>query len=67
MVDYITDKSFKPNLKKCKECGNYGMPNRTCKYWYNNLFTEWGCSNPKAIKQKNDDFKKKLLKKGMCD
>lgn len=51
MNNYTTNKSNKPNLKKCKDCGNFGMPNRQCKYWVNDLITEWGCRHPKTLKK----------------
>lgn len=51
MSNYTTNKSNKPDLKKCQNCGSFGMPNTTCKYWVNDLITEWGCKNPKALKK----------------
>lgn len=54
-MEKINDRKYKPNLKKCKDCGNYGEPNRTCKYWSYNVFTEWSCSHPKAIKKEKEN------------
>lgn len=51
MNKYTNDKANKPDLKKCQDCGAFGMPNRTCKYWAYNDLTEWSCCHPKAIKK----------------
>ena len=51
-MEYTNNKLFKPNLKKCKDCGKYGEPNRQCKYWKFDSITEWSCSHPQAIKNK---------------
>lgn len=37
---YIINKELKPDLKKCQDCGNFGMPNRMCKYWIYDPITE---------------------------
>jgi hypothetical protein len=52
--EYTTNKELKPGLKKCQDCGNFGMPNRMCKYWVYDPITEWGCSHPKAQKKRKD-------------
>ncbi len=50
-MNYVFNKNLKPNFKKCKDCGAYGMPNYECKYWVNDLTYEWGCKHPQAIKK----------------
>ena len=48
---YTTDRTNKPNLKKCESCGSYGQPNRTCKYWAYDILTEWSCCHPQVKKK----------------
>lgn len=53
MRDYTTDNRDKPSMKKCENCGAYGQPNHYCKFWSYDAYTEWSCSSPTAIKNKN--------------
>ena len=54
MKNYVLNRAFKPDFKKCKDCGAYGKPNRACKYWVYDSFTEWGCKHPKALKKERE-------------
>ena len=50
-----TDRTKRPNLKKCKDCGAFGMANTSCKYWSYDHFTEWKCNHPKTNNKKQKE------------